>query len=134
MIVLFTGCVPSGPEQIVIHKDMCHFCKMKISDARFGAEIITAKGRIQKFDDIACVLEQVVENPDLEVASFWVADYTGENQLLNVDQAFFVRSEEFRSPMRGDIAAFRSLNEAEKFATEFKTTVINWSGLKNMSR
>jgi copper chaperone NosL len=134
MIVLITGCVPSGPEPIAIHKDMCHFCKMKISDPKFGAEIITSKGRIQKFDDIACVLEQVVENPNLEVASFWVADYVGQNHLLNVDKAFFIRSEELRSPMRGNVAAFGNRNEAEKFATELKTSVINWSELKNRDR
>lgn len=134
LIIVLSGCLPSGPEPIVIHKDMCHFCKMKISDARFGAEIITAKGRIQKFDDIACVLEQIAEQPDIDIASFWVADYGGTNQLVNVDKAFFVRSEELRSPMRGNVAAFGNLEEAEKLASALKTSIITWIELKNMDR
>src|SRR5215203_1996100 len=36
----------ASPEAIRIGKDNCTFCKMTISDARYGAEIVTAKGKI----------------------------------------------------------------------------------------
>ena len=36
--------------------DTCDFCIMGVADNRFGAEIITNKGKIYKFDDIHCLL------------------------------------------------------------------------------
>ena len=44
------------PEVIVVGKDQCCFCKMTVSDPKFGAEIVTVKGRNYKFDDMHCVL------------------------------------------------------------------------------
>ncbi len=126
--------VPESPEPILLHADMCHFCKMKISDAKFGAEIITAKGRIQKYDDIACVLEEIKEQPDIEIASFWVSDYLGENELVKVTDAFFLIAEDFRSPMRGDIAAFKSEVEVNNYAKKFNTKVLSWEELLMMER
>ena len=43
------------PEPIRIGKDNCQFCKMTISDKRFGAEIVTKKSKIFKFDDQHCL-------------------------------------------------------------------------------
>ena len=45
---LYLSCFQScnaGPVPIKPGKDNCQFCKMTISDIRFGAEIITAKGK-----------------------------------------------------------------------------------------
>ncbi len=57
-ILLMGGLISScntGPEPFKFGKDNCHFCKMTISDARFGAEIVTTKGKIYKFDDVKCM-------------------------------------------------------------------------------
>ncbi len=51
------SCAPQGAEPIKLNTDGCEFCKMKIADGKFGAEIITAKGRIYKFDDMHCIIE-----------------------------------------------------------------------------
>lgn len=127
--ILTSGCMPSKPEPILIHKDMCHFCKMKISDARFGAEVITMKGRIQKYDDVACILAEMKDNKDWNPASYWITDYTKNNQLINAEQAFYVMAENFKSPMRGNIGAFADRSVAEKYASEYNSKVILWEEL-----
>src|SRR6478735_4772926 len=53
-LITLAGC-SSGPHPIRVGLDNCDFCKMKISDNRFGAEIITIKSKIYKFDDAHCI-------------------------------------------------------------------------------
>ncbi len=42
------GC-NTEPQPIKIGEDACSFCKMSIADNRYGAEIITKKGKVFKF-------------------------------------------------------------------------------------
>jgi copper chaperone NosL len=44
------------PEPLIMGKDACHTCKMILMDERFGAEIVTKKGKIYKFDDLNCMI------------------------------------------------------------------------------
>ena len=41
----FLSCA-TGPEPIRFGKDNCHSCKMTLTDKRFGAEIVTKKGKV----------------------------------------------------------------------------------------
>ncbi|MBK6827600.1 MAG: hypothetical protein IPG86_12340, partial [Chitinophagaceae bacterium] len=43
------------PEPFKPGTDNCHFCKMGITDTRFGGELITKKGKMYKFDDLICL-------------------------------------------------------------------------------
>ena len=129
--LLINQCKPTSPDPITLHKDVCHFCKMTISDPRFGAEVITAKGRIQKYDDVACILAEMKENEAWSADSYWIADYLNENQLFNVNDAFFITNDNFKSPMRGNTAAFRSQAEAQKYADEMNSNMKKWAELVN---
>lgn len=129
MIVLFSSCNNQKAEPISLNKDACTFCKMSIADGKFGAEIITKKGRVFKFDYLVCMNGYVSENNATEVKKYFIADYTKDNQLINATTAFFVQHEKMRSPMGGNIAAFATKEEAEKTATEYKTALLNWGTL-----
>lgn len=50
---------------------------MTISDGRFGAELITKKGRVYKFDDLRCLINYKAENTSVENIKYFVPDYTG---------------------------------------------------------
>ena len=43
-------------EEINYGVDACAYCKMNIVDPKFGAELITKKGRVYKFDAIECMV------------------------------------------------------------------------------
>ena len=47
----------SEPEPINYGKDECEHCRMMISDNKYGAEILNAKGKVYKFDSIECQIE-----------------------------------------------------------------------------
>lgn len=122
---LFSSCGNTKPEPIVLNSDQCNFCKMSISDGRFGAEIITKKGRVYKFDDIVCMAHYVNENK-ADVGSFYIHDYANENQLISAETAYYIEGGDIASPMRGNIAAFESKMKMEAFQNKLKATSVNW--------
>ena len=54
ILLLSISCTTKEADPIKLNSDGCDFCKMKIADGKFGAELITIKGRIYKFDDMHC--------------------------------------------------------------------------------
>ena len=53
---LFLISCSTEPEPLVYGTDICHNCKMTLMDNKFGAELVTKKGKVYKFDDMNCFL------------------------------------------------------------------------------
>jgi copper chaperone NosL len=102
----FSSC-HQGPVPMRIGQDHCEFCMMTVSDARFGAEITTKKGRIFKFDDIHCLRETLRENhpAKTEISAIYLVNFEN-GSWLKAEEASLLESENFRTPMGGNIAAF----------------------------
>lgn len=113
--VLIVGC-STEPEPIVYGKDACHFCKMTIVDNKFGTEIMTSKGKAFKFDDVHCMVGYLKKEriQEADMAHVVVNDFNQGGAFIPVKNAYFLLSEAFKSPMRGDIAAFKNESEASK--------------------
>lgn len=122
----FSSCISTDSQPIKINSDKCDYCEMTISDGRFGAELITKKGRAYKFDDLQCMLGYEDENKDVEIHSFYVNDYTAKNVLIDASKALFVKDEGLKSPMGGNIAAFNSKESAQSYAEKIETSVLSW--------
>ncbi len=132
--LFLTGCNPKS-EKIVFGKDNCTECKMTIVDTKFGAEIVTKKGKVFKFDDTHCVAlfleHRGVELSDIHQTLF--VDYNDPHEFISVESAEFVVGSELKSPMGGNAAAFKNKEEAKKKSEEIegsKTT--NWATLYNI--
>jgi copper chaperone NosL len=78
---------------------------MTIADPKFGAELITDKGRIYKYDAAECVVNQLAEEATRYQMLLGVA-YNDPKQLFPVDSLLFVISPVYRSPMGANLAAF----------------------------
>lgn len=131
-ILLFsiTAC-NTGPERIVTGKDHCDFCKMTMTDNRYGAEIITKKGKVYKFDDAHCILSYLkAEGFDKNsVKDIYFTDFSGDHSLIKVKEAFFLSSDKLQSPMGGNVAAFSKSDSLEKAKSEFGGTTVPWNVL-----
>jgi copper chaperone NosL len=116
------------PKALNIGKDNCSFCKMTISDNRYGAEIITKKGKAYKFDDSHCLLSfiklKTVEKK--EMAEVYFTDFTGEHHLIKAENAFLLQGDFFKSPMNGNMAAFSNEDSMKKMAQQYKAAVVTW--------
>lgn len=109
-------------------KDACYTCKMTLVDEKFGAEILTRKGKIYKFDDLNCMVNFIHSGyePKENIASYLVANYVGTPKLLDGTKSFYSRSDLIQSPMAGHVAAFESKDESEKFNAEWHGTLLSW--------
>ncbi len=120
------------PQPLVMGKDNCDFCKMTISDVRFGAEIITRKTKIYKFDDSHCVKSFINENKVEKdnIAGVYFVDFNKPHSLIEADKAFFLQSPALKSPMNGNIAAFTNNDSLEKAVLSYYGNTTTWEEMQ----
>ena len=133
---LLTAC-GHAPDPILYGKDACAHCKMTIMDKRFSAELITAKGKVSKFDAAECMAGFLKENPaiaDDARSVFLVNDFTVSGQFSDARKCFFLRDSSLSSPMGGNLAAFLSRSAAEAAKKDRSAQIYNWSLLLSKSK
>lgn len=130
LLLLFQQCTHE-PEPLVYGKDVCQFCKMTLMDSKFGAELVTTKGKVYKFDDINCMLNfyhSEQEGTD-NFSHKLVVNYDAPGSLMQVDSAFFLKSKEIRSPMASEVAAFGSYKSMGDFKRKLGGVYLGWGEL-----
>lgn len=118
-----------APEALKYGNDNCFSCKMTISDQRYGAEIISKKGRVYKFDDSFCMLAYL-KTKELDqnmIQSIYITSFTGKHQLINVEEALLLQSESVRGPMGGNIIASDQIDSINKLKEQFPGNHLLWS-------
>ncbi len=130
-LLLLQSC-STGPEPIKLGKDSCHFCKMTISDERFGAEIVTRKSKVYKFDDPHCVNAFLNSNTleKEEIAGVYFVNFNKPHDLIDAGKAHFLQSPSLRSPMNGNIAAFTHKDSLEKAVLSHYGNIITWEEMQ----
>ena len=124
--LFLSGC-GAKPQPFEAGKDACEFCKMGITDIRFGGEILTKKGKVMKFDDLHCMAAYLHTGilSEMDIAQKLSINYTLPNTFLPTDKAIFVKSDALKSPMGSNTAAFPDDSTAATFSNTSKT---NWEG------
>ncbi|MBV6439084.1 MAG: hypothetical protein DYG98_11415 [Haliscomenobacteraceae bacterium CHB4] len=118
-LLTFCSCA-IGPEPIRYGMDECFHCKMTLTDKRFGAEIVTKKGKVYKFDDLNCLVNHL-ESGEIaadQIAQTVTVDFKKTGTFVDVQQAFFLHNEAIKSPMRADIASFSDKKDLEALKAE----------------
>ena len=131
ILLVSVSCVTKEAEPIKLNSDACEFCKMKISDGKFGAELITNKGRIYKFDDMHCIISflQTKTLSENEIANIYVANFCGNHSLLNIKRSSLLKSVALKSPMGGNIGAFDNTDSLKMIQQQYTGVLVNWSEL-----
>jgi copper chaperone NosL len=131
IIFSFTAC-NTGPQPIHVGKDQCDFCKMTISDNRFGAEVITRKSKVYKFDDAHCIMaflhSKAVKQE--EISGVYFTDFSTPHELIQAERAHFLQSPGLKSPMNGNIAAFSQEDSLVKLLPRFYGAKISWEDMQ----
>jgi copper chaperone NosL len=127
-LLLLSSCSPAEPEPIKINSDHCDNCKMMISDLKFAAELVTSKGRIYKFDDLSCLLN-FQKDHKIDYKLILLFDYNSPDEFEQASALYFVKSQNLKSPMGGNTAAFINLQAAENFAKENSALITRWDNL-----
>lgn len=127
------SCTPE-PEPIRFGEDLCAYCKMMISDKRFGAELVTHKGKLQKFDSAECLAAWHLggQTPQEDIHSLWVVDFSRPEQLIDATQAVYLQSKDLHSPMSLNISAFSDRATADKVQRLYIGELIDWNTVRNI--
>lgn len=131
-LIGFSSC-ESGPQPITLGKDACTFCKMSIADKHFGAEIMTKKGKIYKFDDTHCILgfmkANTIDNNDIKET--WMVNFEEPHNFISAQKAFLLESSELHSPMGGNVAAFESQAKLDETSNKLQgdKKIVTWNAM-----
>jgi len=134
-LTFLIGC-SARKKPIQYGKDACDHCKMLIMDPKFGAEIITLKGKIFLFDDIICMLN-FIEESDLkqtDVAEVYVIDYNNQTDLIDAHTAFYVKSDLIKSPMAGGLAAFSTQEQRHIQQQKWQGQELTWDEINSNTK
>ena len=118
--------------RIEFGKAECAHCRMNVVDQKFGAALTTVKGRQYVFDDLSCMVQFVAKGTVAEdqVSGWYVCDHAHPGQLIDATQALYLHGPEFRSPMRGDVAAFSKGAERDQAASSKEAKPLGWKGAR----
>lgn len=128
--IMFLSC-NTDPQPLQYGKDACHTCKMTLMDKKFGAELVTTKGKVYKFDDVNCMVN-FINSGYLEAEILehkLVVDYTQSGKLIPAEEAFYLKSDEIRSPMASEVAAFETEKIMLKHKSKLKAIYLGWGEL-----
>jgi len=105
------------PNSIKIGKDACSYCKMTVSDNRFGVVLVTEKGKNFIFDDPQCLAAHLhsPQNSSIKIGGIYFTNFIGSHLLLNANKAFFVKSIKIHGPMNGSFAVFSNKDSAMRY-------------------
>lgn len=132
LALTFTSC-KSGPEPFNYGKDGCYFCKMTIMSPQFGAEIVTKKGKIFKYDDMHCFISSLKkgEVKQEDIARKLVINYQKENDFINAETTVYVVSDKIHSPMNSNAAGLSNPQAAADLQKSTSGQIVNWQTLYN---
>jgi copper chaperone NosL len=104
-LLVMMGC-QRVPRPLVAGVDACDFCRMTVSDTRFGGEIQSKAGKVHVFDAVECLASFHLAAADRDdVRGAWVSDFES-GRLVPVDSAIFLRDGRVNSPMGRALVAF----------------------------
>ncbi|MBI1931293.1 MAG: nitrous oxide reductase accessory protein NosL [Ignavibacteriales bacterium] len=128
ILLVSTNC-SNGPEPISYGHDSCDKCRMQIMDPKYGTELVTSKGKIYKFDSVECLAFYAKNMNDDENSTLWVTDFLNKNELVEKNKAYFLLSENLRSPMGLNLTAFSSQADLNNIKNQYQGKEINWDEL-----
>jgi copper chaperone NosL len=105
---------------------------MTIVDPKWGAEIITDKGKVYKFDVVECMLSYYIyemhKNRN-KVSSFWTINYLNPGEFIEAETALYYRSPEFHSPMGLNAVSLKKGEDISKLNLAKSPEKLEWEGM-----
>src|SRR5688572_11735592 len=115
-----------GPGALVVGEDACDYCRMTITDPRYGGQVVTSRGRVLSFDAVECLASYVAEGEPSEIRSIHVSDY-GSGRMIRADEAVFVRGKLQSSMGQGFVALAAPDPSLPASRSEFGAEVLRWT-------
>lgn len=129
LAILLAGCGTAGPRPLVAGTDACGYCRMTISDVRFGAQAIAPTGKVTTFDAVECLAGYARTADSTAIASLWVADFAAPGTWVDAEDAVYVVDARVSSPMGRSLLAFAAGTDPQAVVARYGGTVRRWREL-----
>jgi copper chaperone NosL len=127
------ACAPSAPRALIAGQDSCAYCRMTISDVRFGAQYITAKGVIHTFDSVECLAAFLATLPASTPATGgFVTDFNNTDTRVAAEDAIYLVDGRIESPMGRRVVAFAPSANSESLVAEYGGSVQTWPDVRKL--
>lgn len=122
----------NDPEPINFGTDQCDHCRMKIMDKKYGAELITKKGKVFKFDAAECMINYLKENKTNQddIDRFLVIAVNDPGNFTDALTAKYLISPKLKSPMGENLSAFTNENIAGEYLKQYGGEIFIWEDVK----
>ena len=130
-ILLLVSC-SYEPEPLEMGKDVCAHCKMTIVDPKWGAELVTNTGKIFKYDVVECMILHKKTLDQSKIHSIWTIDFLQNDKFIKAEDAIYVRSQEFNSPMGLNAVSLSNKDGIPKLNLKSNPSIIKWKELLNL--
>ncbi len=134
VLVLLSSCGQPGPRPLVLGNEECALCRMMITDARFGVEVVARTGRVQAFDALECALSYVAAADSGSIESVWVSDFEHPGTWIASGSAVIVSDASVGSPMGRSLLAVAAGRTAPEVTARYGGRLSNWPSLLAAAR
>lgn len=129
-LALFAAaCGVHEPEPITLNEDQCDYCRMTISDSRFGGEAVLATGRVKKFDSVECLVDWARATPADGRRALYVIDLQHPGTFVPAGTAGYLKGALIKSPMGQSVVSFADTVRAEQQRAMLGGRVMTWTQL-----
>ena len=135
VVIIITAC-SKQPQPINYGEDECEFCKMIVMDKRYGAELVTDKGKIYFFDSIECLVGYI-DNQKMtkdNYTSLWVSNYADPGNIIDAENAIYLKNDALRSPMGLNALAVETEMQLQPILKEYGGTQLQFKDLFKLVR
>lgn len=128
LLTCFTSC-KNEMRPIEYGKDNCAQCRMTVMNPKYGAGMLTSKGKVLTFDAGECLVRYLKTNGVSEKDQYFMSDYNMPGILIDATKSAFLHGENIQSPMGGNLAAFKDLAAAQLAQNKLGGELLSWEEL-----
>ena len=110
-------------------QENCEQCRMTITNPKFGAGLLTSKGKVLTFDSGECLVKYIKLKGLDKSSQYFVSDYNKTASLMDAAKAVFLHSSKIESPMGGNLAAFANEALAKAAQNDLGGDIFSWDEL-----
>jgi copper chaperone NosL len=126
LAIAATACASSELRDIHYGSDSCAYCRMVISDQRFGAKVVTNHGKTITFDSVECLTSYALTSDSSAIRSMWVSDFQHPGTFVRAEDARFLHGGAKQSPMGLGLTAFSSEIDARGLRRASRGATLDW--------
>ena len=132
LLLSFVIACQRAPRPLIAGTDACDFCRMTVSDTRFGGEIESKTGRIHTFDSLECLASFYMDASSRgDVRGAWVTDFES-GRFLIADSAVFIVDGRVNSPMGRSLIALAPTPDESR--SGYGGKVLRWTDVVELMR